>query len=628
MKTKIALMVILLTGIFLSMGITAFASDSEITFSDKPNPNIEQKIYLWNEDNIPSKTVWTNSNPNGDPEDFMPNIVSVPAAPGTTVKGAVMINPGGAFSFRSYAEGIPVAQELSKLGYQCFVVNYRLSPYTQEEAALDLARGIRYVRAHADDYKIEPSNIATIGFSAGGILSGELAINFKGFVNGTVLDSDYVPDDLDNVSADVAAVGLMYSFYGRLSVASTDINKLRNSDLPPTYVLYGSNEVFRNQIENQVELLKEAEVPVESHILDGYSHGFGARGNWFGDFDVFLNKIFSTASDKKDILNIDTPTIENGRLKFAMTVNKDISDINIITALYNGGVLSAVRVNSLSGEFALEPHKNYMMKVFAWEKKSMRPVMESRSFDNIHAENGEEMQEYLNNTIQGNDGTIHYTYYLPSDYDENKKYPMPMTLPGWSSKFSTIETTPLTENNYAKSNADTWTSLAGDMIVVSPSLTDWGEKSARQTIELTEYFIKNFSVDIKHIYAAGFSAGGETMSRVIDKRPDLFAAYLHCASQWDGGYENTAQYKIPVYIGMALNDEYYGAQIAQRAYDGLKQTYENIGISNAEINNLLVLDLKENSYFDGKVNSFHGGGYYIANDKNIVQWLLDHTRDA
>lgn len=163
----------------------------------------------------------------------------------------------------------------------------------------------------------------------------------------------------------------------------------------------------------------------------------------------------------------------------------------------------------------------------------------------------ENMQGMLNNTLLSTDGIIHYTYYLPQDYDENKRYPMLMTLPGYSNRFNTIQTTPLTENEYAQKNAEAWTSIAGDMIVVSPNLTDWGEKSARQTIELTDYFIEHFAVDTGRIYAAGFSAGGETLSKAIDMRPELFAAYLHSASQWDGGYEAAAQYKLPIYICMA-----------------------------------------------------------------------------
>jgi len=35
-----------------------------------------------------------------------------------------------------------------------------------------------------------------MGFSAGGILCGDLLLNFDGLVNGTTLDPSYVPDEL------------------------------------------------------------------------------------------------------------------------------------------------------------------------------------------------------------------------------------------------------------------------------------------------------------------------------------------------------------------------------------------------------------------------------------------------
>ena len=62
---------------------------------------------------------------------------------------------------------------------------------------MDLARAVRFVRAHAEDYGIDPADIAVMGFSAGGILSGEMLLHFDGTVNGTALDPDYVPDALD-----------------------------------------------------------------------------------------------------------------------------------------------------------------------------------------------------------------------------------------------------------------------------------------------------------------------------------------------------------------------------------------------------------------------------------------------
>ena len=46
--------------------------------------------------------------------------------------------------------------------------------------------------------------------------------------------------------------------------------------------------------------------------------------------------------------------------------------------------------------------------------------------------------------------------------------------------------------------------------------------------------MKYYNIDPARVYANGYSGGGETMSRVLGKRPELFTAYLHCSSQWDG----------------------------------------------------------------------------------------------
>lgn len=256
---------------------------------------IPQQIYLWEEGNVPTTTEYTeNNSAYFDPPDFRPNMLYFPAKQGVAVKGAVLISPGGAFQFRNMeVEGTPVAERLSELGYQSFVVNYRLRPYTMQEGALDLARAVRYVRSHAQDLGIEEDDLAVIGFSAGGILGGELLLNFDGLIDGTAIDPDYVPDELDRVSADASAAGMIYSFYGRLSVASTDVEKFMASELPPTYFLYGTRDPFVDQFEACVDALQQAGVPVESHALEGWPHGFGAGdGQWILDFDQWLSQVF------------------------------------------------------------------------------------------------------------------------------------------------------------------------------------------------------------------------------------------------------------------------------------------------------------------------------------------------
>ena len=243
---------------------------------------------------MPATTDYTvNNGGYQDDPGFRPNMVWYPVPDGVTVKGAVMVCPGGAFMFRSGNEGAPVAERLAGLGYQSFVVNYRVRPYTMEEGSLDLARAIRYVRSHAADYGIAPEDIASVGFSAGGILCGDEALHFDGLVNGTALDNSYVPDGLDEISADVCAIGIIYSFYGRLSVSNNNVEDLRAGNIPPTFYTYGTEDPFYRQFNQNVEAVRRAGVHVESHVLDGWPHGFGVQGEWTTWFDNFLTPIMT-----------------------------------------------------------------------------------------------------------------------------------------------------------------------------------------------------------------------------------------------------------------------------------------------------------------------------------------------
>lgn len=270
-------------------------ADGDTVASAVVTPDQQQVLYLWEEGNAPAETEYTeNDGGYFDDPDFRPYITSFPVPEGTAVKGAVLICPGGAFQFRSdQPEGVDVAEALSALGYQSFVVDYRLRPYTQQEGALDLARAVRFVRANAEAYGIEEEDIAVMGFSAGGILSGEMLLNFDGSVDGTALDPDYVPDALDAVSADAAACGMIYAFYGRLSVGTTDVELLRGGDLPPTFYCYGTRDPFYAQFLANADAAEAAGVAVERLQLDDMPHGFGAQGGWIPDYDAWLSEIFS-----------------------------------------------------------------------------------------------------------------------------------------------------------------------------------------------------------------------------------------------------------------------------------------------------------------------------------------------
>ena len=155
-----------------------------------------------------------------------------------------------------------------------------------------------------------------------------------------------------------------------------------------------------------------------------------------------------------------------------------------------------------------------------------------------------------------------------------------------------------------------------------------GRNISGQAIELTEYFIANFSVNESRIYAAGYSAGVETMSRAVSMRPDLYAAYLHGASQWDGEFDSIAENGVAVYIFMAEDDEYYGSQKARDAYDELYDAYLNVGRSENEINQVLQILTPNAAWFAerGVTENYHGGGNVVFEETSILNWIISHSK--
>lgn len=229
--------------------------------------------------------------------------------------------------------------------------------------------------------------------------------------------------------------------------------------------------------------------------------------------------------------------------------------------------------------------------------------------------------------LEGETGTIHYSYYLPENYDPQKNYPLMMVMPGYDMMWFGEESS---GSNLNWDGFLCWTELPEEMIVVSAQLTDWHETSARQAIELTEYFIDHFSVDQNRVYAAGYSAGGETMSQAVSMRPDLYAAYLHGASQWDGDYAPIAESGVAVYIFMAEHDEYYGSERAWDAYNSLRDAYIEAGWSEEQISEVLQIQTPDDEWFAqrGITGNYHGGGNAVFGEEDVLNWVLSHSKES
>ena len=92
----------------------------------------------------------------------------------------------------------PLFEPLSKAGFAWFTINYRLAPQHRWPAcADDVETAIRWVKAHAKDYKVDVGRIALIGESAGGHLVSWVGTRAKADTRVAVVVPFYAPHDLE-----------------------------------------------------------------------------------------------------------------------------------------------------------------------------------------------------------------------------------------------------------------------------------------------------------------------------------------------------------------------------------------------------------------------------------------------
>lgn len=122
-------------------------------------------IPLWNPGDVPGAK--------GDGPLDAPFLTVFTPRAGTANGSAVLIAPGGGNIMLMYgAEGGDIAEVYNEWGVTAFVLTYRLSPsYDNDARTQDGERAMRFIRANAAQWKIDPAKIGMIGFSAGGSLA-------------------------------------------------------------------------------------------------------------------------------------------------------------------------------------------------------------------------------------------------------------------------------------------------------------------------------------------------------------------------------------------------------------------------------------------------------------------------
>ena len=213
-------------------------------------------------------------------------------ADGTNATGAAMvICPGGGYAGLAAHEGNDYALWLNQHGVTCFVLKYRLGSHGYRHPVMleDAARAVRWVRAHADDYKIDTHRVGIMGSSAGGHLAATLLTHFDaGNPNSSdVIERQSSRPDLGILCYAVITMGKFTHEGSKENLLGKNpspelvenlSNELQVTPNTPPCFLWTTFEDTTVPMENSMmfaEALRKNHVPFDLHVYQKGGHGMG-----------------------------------------------------------------------------------------------------------------------------------------------------------------------------------------------------------------------------------------------------------------------------------------------------------------------------------------------------------------
>ena len=211
---------------------------------------------------------------------------------------AVIILPGGGFSGRcGWHEGSMYADLLNDCGMDAFICQYRVYPHTFPLPLLDVRRAVRYIRANAERFGIDPNKIAVMGSSAGGQLAALVStytapIDFEdtdeidkidSMPNAAVLCYPAIHYPHDGLCVEPDMLSMYYDCYSKFAGEDMDIllslspDRLVKDCTPPTFIWHNADDTVAPVINSYLyaTALRRHNIPCEMHIFPHGGHGLG-----------------------------------------------------------------------------------------------------------------------------------------------------------------------------------------------------------------------------------------------------------------------------------------------------------------------------------------------------------------
>jgi acetyl esterase/lipase len=254
-----------------------------LAFSGSPTSGAAEEVPLWPK-GVPGA-------PQLDPKAGPTLTVYLPS-PDKATGAAVVICPGGGYgNLAMKHEGHDVARWLNSLGVAGLILKYRHAPAFRHPAPLqDAQRALRLVRARAKEWKLDPSRVGILGFSAGGHLASTAGTHFDRGKSDTEdpIDRESCRPDFLVLAYPVITLTGPYAHNGsRINLLGKDADpklveslcneKQVTAETPPTFLVH-TNEDKGVPPENSIQFYqacRQAKVHAELHIYEKGRHGLG-----------------------------------------------------------------------------------------------------------------------------------------------------------------------------------------------------------------------------------------------------------------------------------------------------------------------------------------------------------------
>lgn len=207
---------------------------------------------------------------------------------------ALIILPGGAYSFLSERESEPVAITFLKEGFNTFILNYSVGDYSKYPTPLEeVSKAIWEVRKNSEEWGIKTDAIGLVGFSAGAVIAAMAGTQWNTV---DLAERLHIPQGMNRPNAIVFGYGASLTstimddptvFKPKLGKIATDrtpeldVVNYVGSHTPPFFIWHTRYDDHVPAI-NPLLLAKAMQkhnLPYELHLFQAGKHGMSVSNN-------------------------------------------------------------------------------------------------------------------------------------------------------------------------------------------------------------------------------------------------------------------------------------------------------------------------------------------------------------